>query len=55
MASNLELKIGIRQVSNDRNMFEFTVATPLLRSQFRIPRSLVNQLRVELEKAIIKK
>lgn len=36
-------------------MFEFTVSTPVLRSQFRLPRSMVNKLRILLEKALVEK
>jgi len=55
MAGSYHLRLGFRQISNNRNIFEFTISTPLLRVQFRIPRSAVNRLRVDLERALTKK
>jgi hypothetical protein len=55
MAETIPMQINFRQVPNEPDMFEFTISTPLLRSQFRIPRQIVNQLRVDLEKALINK
>ena len=49
------MKVNIRRLSNDSNMFEFTFSTPILRSQFRLPREMVNQLRVLIERALINK
>lgn len=49
------MRICFRRVPNNSNLFEFTMTTPLLRSQFRIPRALVNQLRVDLERALTRR
>jgi hypothetical protein len=49
------MKVNIRRLSNNPNLFEFTIATPTLRSQFRLPRPLVNQLRILIEKALVNK
>ncbi|MBN2119976.1 MAG: hypothetical protein JW734_02830 [Candidatus Omnitrophica bacterium] len=49
------LNVSVRKLSNNPNMFEFTVSTPVLRSQFRLPRSMVNKLRILLEKALVEK
>lgn len=55
MAETFPMQINFRQVPDEPDMFEFTISTPLLRSQFRVPRAIVNQLRVDLEKALMKK
>jgi hypothetical protein len=55
MAEAIQMQLNFRQVPNDPNMFEFVITTPMLRSQFLIPRTIVNQLRVDLEKALINK
>lgn len=55
MANRFQMRISFRKVPNNPNLFEFTITTSLLRAQFRIPRALVNQLRVDLERALIKK
>lgn len=55
MANAFQMKISFRKVPSDPNMFEFTISAPLLRAQFRIPRIIVNRLRVDLERALIKK
>ncbi len=49
------MKVNIRRLVGDPNMFEFTISTPMLRSQFRLPRHVVNQLRILIEKALISK
>ncbi len=51
----IPVNVVIRKVPNSPDMFEFTVATPVLRSQFRIPREVVNKLRILIEKALIGK
>jgi len=51
--SKSAMKIDIRKIPNIPNLFEFTITTPLLRSQFRLPRSQVNQLRIMLEKVLV--
>lgn len=53
--TKVTMKVNIRRLSNDPNMFEFTLSTPLLRSQFRLPRPVVNQLRILIEKALVGK
>lgn len=55
MVNKVQMRVSFRKVPNNPNLFEFTISTPLLRSQFRIPRVLVNQLRVDLERALTKK
>ncbi len=49
------MNINISKVPNNPNMFDFTITTPTLRSQFRIPREMVNKLRVLIEKVLISK
>jgi len=34
------------------DMFEFTIATPVLRTQFQLPRRVTNELRIIIEKAL---
>jgi hypothetical protein len=55
MTDRAQMRISFRRTPNNPNLFEFTITTPLLRSQFRIPRALVNQLRVDLEKVLTKR
>ena len=49
------MHLNIRKVSQSPDVFEFTIMAPLLRTQFRLPRQQVNQLRILLEKALIEK
>ena len=51
----IPVKIDIRKSPNNPNLFEFTIATPLLRSQFRIPRPVLNQLRILIERTLTRK
>jgi hypothetical protein len=53
--AGFRMEVSIRRVSNNSNMFEFTISTPTLTSQFRLPRPLVNKLRILIEKALIGK
>jgi hypothetical protein len=50
-----DMKIDIRRLPNNRDMFEFTISTSTLRSQFIIPRAKFNQLRIMIEKVLTKK
>ncbi len=54
MADNMRfpMKVSVRKVPNNPNLFEFTIATAALRTQFRLPRENVNQLRILIEKAL---
>jgi hypothetical protein len=47
------MNVSIKRLANNPNMFEFTISTPTLRSQFRLPRPLVNKLRILIERALI--
>lgn len=49
------MNVNIRKVPNKPDIFEFTISTPTLRSQFRLPRKLVNELRILIEKALTTK
>ena len=49
------MKVDIRKVPKNPDMFEFTISTPTLRSQFILPREMVNKLRIALEKALVSK
>ncbi len=53
--SKIPVKINIQRIPNNPNIFEFTIATPLLRSQFRLPRSVLNQLRILIERVLTSK
>ena len=53
--AEFSMKVNIRKLPDNPNMFEFTISTPALRSQFRLTRPLVNQLRIMIEKALISK
>ncbi len=51
--AEFSMKLNIRKLKNNPNVFEFTISTPTLRSQFRLPRPLVNQLRILIERALV--
>ncbi len=53
--SEYKMEVGIRKVPDNPDLFEFTIATPMLRSQFRLPRNMVNKLRGLIEKALVAK
>ena len=53
MADIVTMELNFRKVPEDQNMFEFTVTSPMLRCQFRIPRDIINKLRVDMEKALL--
>ncbi len=55
MANGFQMKVTFRKVPNNPNVFEFTISAPLLRAQFRLPRAIVNRLRVDLERALTQK
>ena len=50
-----EMKISVHKIANNPNIFEFTISTPTLRTQFRLPRAMVNKLRILLERALVGK
>ena len=52
MGDKVQLKFSFKKVPNNANYFEFTLVTALLRAQFRLPREVVNRLRVDLERAL---
>ncbi|MFH1045949.1 MAG: hypothetical protein V1727_03180 [Candidatus Omnitrophota bacterium] len=49
------VQIDIKKVTNNPDLFVFTVATPMIRSQFRIPRAILNQLRILIERVLTNK
>lgn len=53
--AQFSMNLSVRKVPNNDNMFEFTISTPSLRSQFRLPREMVNKLRILIEKALLNK
>ena len=53
--AKVTMNVNIRRLTNNPNMFEFTISSPMLRSQFRLPRAIVNQLRILIEKALVSK
>ncbi|MDP8263934.1 MAG: hypothetical protein P9M12_00450 [Candidatus Aceula lacicola] len=50
--AQLPMNVNIQKVPDNPNLFEFTISTPALRTQFRLPRSVVNQLRILIEKVL---
>ncbi|MBU1122597.1 MAG: hypothetical protein KKF54_07920 [Candidatus Omnitrophica bacterium] len=54
-SSGFRMEVSIRKVKDNPNMFEFVISTPTLTSQFRLPRMLVNKLRILIEKALVDK
>ena len=53
--AKVTMNVNIRKLPNDPNMFEFTISAPMLRTQFRLPRPMLNQLRILIEKALVSK
>ena len=53
--AQFRMDVNIRKVPNKPNLFEFTIATPTLRSQFRLPRATVNNLRGLIERTLLSK
>jgi hypothetical protein len=53
MSETITMELNFRKVPDNKDMFEFTISTPLLRCQFRVPRPVINKLRVDLEKALL--
>ncbi|MDD3374712.1 MAG: hypothetical protein PHY73_03185 [Candidatus Omnitrophica bacterium] len=53
--TQLPMKVNIQKIPNNPDVFEFTIATPALRTQFRLPRPVVNQLRILIEKILFDK
>ena len=51
----ISMNVNISKVPKNPDMFEFTISTPTLRSQFRLPRVMVNKMRVLIEKVLITK
>ena len=49
------MNISIRRIPKNPDMFEFVISTPALKTQFVLPRAMVNQLRVLIEKALMDK
>ena len=49
------MKVSVKKVPNHPDLFEFTIATAALRTQFRLPRENVNQLRILVEKALMQR
>ena len=51
----MKVAISIKRVPKNKDIFELTVATSVLRSQFRLPRGALNNLRILIEKALMSK
>ncbi|MEA3329040.1 MAG: hypothetical protein U9Q08_04905 [Candidatus Omnitrophota bacterium] len=49
------MKVGVHKTPKNPNVFIFTIATPTLRSQFKLPRKVVNELRILIEKVLTSK
>lgn len=52
---NFSMNVSIRRLDEDENMFEFMISTPTLKTQFLLPRPMVNQMRGLLEQVLIAK
>lgn len=53
--AKISMNVNISKIPKNPDMFEFTISTPTLRSQFRLPRVMVNKMRVLIEKVLIAK
>lgn len=49
------MQLSIKRLSNNPDIFEFSISTPTLRAQFRLPRENLNELRILIERAITAK
>lgn len=49
------MQVAIKKLANNHNIFEFTISTPTLRTQFRLPRETLNELRILIERALTAK
>ena len=52
MVDKFAMQLSIRKMPKDPNMFEFSIVTPGLKTQFRLPRRVANDLRILIEKAL---
>ena len=52
---SFRMKVNVRRLPKNSQMFEFIISTPTLKSQFILPRHLVNELRVLIEKVLLEK
>jgi len=53
--AKIDITVSIRKTSKNSDMFEFTVTTPIIKSQFVLPRVMLNKLRILIEKALVGK
>lgn len=49
----IPMKVNIQKVPKNNDLFEFTIATPILRTQFRLPRHIVNEMRILIERVLV--
>ncbi len=50
-----KMQVSVRKIPQDPNMFEFIITTPTLKTQFILPRDMVNKLRILIEKVLTAK
>ncbi len=50
---NYQTSLQVAKTEENPDIFIFTITTPTLRSQFKLPKSTVNQLRIDLERLLI--
>ncbi|MBD3263831.1 MAG: hypothetical protein GF375_01860 [Candidatus Omnitrophica bacterium] len=55
MPNGNRMNLNVRRVPKNPDLFEFTISAPLLRVQFHLPRNIVNELRISLEKLLLGK
>jgi len=46
------MQVSVRKVKDNPDMFEFIIITPTLKTQFILPRNMVNKLRIMIEQAL---
>ena len=46
------MQVALRRLKDHQNIFEFSISTPTLRTQFRVPRETLNDLRILIERAL---
>ncbi|MDP8234067.1 MAG: hypothetical protein P9M06_04630 [Candidatus Saelkia tenebricola] len=49
------IKVAIRRIKGNSNMFEFVIITPFMKSQFVLPREMLNKMRIAIERVLFLK
>ncbi len=47
-----QMQLSLKKIPDNPDVFEFTISTPTLRAQFRVPRDTMNDLRILIERTL---